>query len=440
MKLCEIEQQQILELLAQEIVPATGCTEPVAVALTTAHAAALLQEKDPTKWKQISLSLSANIIKNALGVGIPGTGMIGLPIAIALGAVIAQPNKQLTILNSFTNEQLATAKKIVDSPLITLAQEKEDKDPLYISVTITCQSGETATAVIAKTHTHLVSLLHNGEEQPVSHAETANNRADQTTPKSEPIKLSFDKVYNFALYSPLEKLLFIEEAAEMNLNAAALSLQGSYGHSLGKIVASKRGNKMVGETPLAKMLSVTCAACDARMDGATCSVMSNSGSGNQGLATTLPVAVFAKEHQASREETVRAVMLSNLMVVYIKQQLGRLSGLCGVVVAAAGVASALTYLMGGSKEQIAYAIQNVAGSLTGMICDGAKPGCSLKVYNGVNAAMMAALLAMEDQFVTKNEGIVDQCVDKTIEYLTRIGRVGMQQTDLMVLDIMTSKQ
>jgi len=187
------------------------------------------------------------------------------------------------------------------------------------------------------------------------------------------------------------------------------------------------------------MLSVTAAACDARMGGAMFPVMSNSGSGNQGIAATLPVSVFAEESGKTEEQLIRALILSHLMTIYIKQSLGRLSGLCGAVVAATGSSCGVAYLMGGTKEQIGYAIKNMIGNITGMICDGAKPSCTLKVSNGVSTATLSALLALDNKVLSSIEGITDEDVDKTIQNLTKIGRDGMNETDRMVLDIMTNK-
>jgi L-cysteine desulfidase len=212
-------------------------------------------------------------------------------------------------------------------------------------------------------------------------------------------------------------------------------MKGKYGHSISLTLAKG----MMGDNVFTRMLSVTAAACDARMAGATFPVMSNSGSGNQGIAATLPVTVFAEEHKKSEEELVRALILSHLMTIYIKQSLGRLSGLCGAVVAATGSACGITYLMGGSREQIGFAVKNMIANITGMICDGAKPSCALKVSNGVSSATLSALMAIDDKVISSVEGIMDEDVDKTILNLTRIGRDGMCETDKMILDIMTHK-
>ena len=190
----------------------------------------------------------------------------------------------------------------------------------------------------------------------------------------------------------------------------------------------------------AHILSCTSAACDARMGGAMVPVMSNSGSGNQGITATLPVVVFAEENHKSEEELIRALMLSHLTVIYIKQSLGRLSALCGCVVAATGSCCGITYLMGGEYQQITYAVKNMIANITGMICDGAKPSCAMKLTSGVSTAVLSAMLAMQQKYVTSVEGIIDDDVDRTIRNMTRIGAQGMNETDRVVLDIMTHKQ
>lgn len=238
---------------------------------------------------------------------------------------------------------------------------------------------------------------------------------------------------------PLDEIRFILETAELNKNAAQASIKGHYGHTVSKTISGEYGRKYMGDSAYTHMLTMTAAACDARMDGAMIPVMSNSGSGNQGIAATLPVLSFAEDINCTEEQLIRALTLSHLMVIYIKQSLGRLSALCGCVVAATGSSCGITYLMGGSKTQISFAIKNMIGNITGMICDGAKPSCALKVSSGVSTAMISALMAMENKVVTPVEGIIDEDVDKCISNLTAIGSRGMEETDKLVLDIMTGK-
>ena len=415
-------RERIIELVHQEVVPAIGCTEPVCVALCTARAT----EKLGCRPDHIDVLLSANILKNAMGVGIPGTGMIGLPIAVALGALIGKSEYQLEVLKDLTPEALAEGKRFVSENRISIQLEKGITEKLYAEVI--CHAGDRqASAVIAGGHTHFV-------EGPLS--APLGGRTD--SPADE-ISLSMRLVYDFATTAPLEEIAFIEETRKYNMNAAREAIKGNYGHNLGKTIDRPLSKGIFGNTIYAHIISRTASACDARMGGAMIPVMSNSGSGNQGICATNPVCVYAKENENTHEELIRALMLSHLTAIYIKQSLGKLSALCGCVVASIGSSVGITYLMGGDYERICHSVKNMIANLTGMICDGAKPSCSLKITSGVSTAVLSALLSMEGKGVTSTEGIVDDSVDKCIHNLTAIGADGMGITDEMVLQMMTSK-
>lgn len=422
-------KSQIISLIHQEVIPAIGCTEPVAVALAAAKAAEVLGHRP----EKIEVLLSANILKNAMGVGIPGTGMVGLPIAVALGTLIGKSAYELEVLRDITPEALEAGKAMIDNKIIHIAL-KENVDKLYIEVI--CTAGEeTSKVIICHEHTHIIYVEKNG----VVLADLRKEISGDTVCHEEELKLSFSTVYEFAMEMPLDEIRFILETAELNKNAAQASIKGHYGHTVSKTISGEYGRKYMGDSAYTHMLTMTAAACDARMDGAMIPVMSNSGSGNQGIAATLPVLSFAEDINCTEEQLIRALTLSHLMVIYIKQSLGRLSALCGCVVAATGSSCGITYLMGGSKTQISFAIKNMIGNITGMICDGAKPSCALKVSSGVSTAMISALMAMENKVVTPVEGIIDEDVDKCISNLTAIGSRGMEETDKLVLDIMTGK-
>ncbi len=363
-----------------------------------------------------------------MGVGIPGTGMSGLPIAIAMGALVGKSEYGLEVLRDSTPDIVEEGKKLVDRGIINIHLKEDIVEKLYIEVTASA-GPDTAREIISREHTRFSLIEKNG----IKLLELEDNETAETV--TEQLQLSFDKVCDFAFYTPIDEIRFIKKTVELNKAAAEESLKGTYGHS----VAQTLTNSTMGNSVYNHMLSVTAAACDARMAGAMIPVMSNSGSGNQGIAATLPVSVFAEETGKSEEELIRALILSHLITIYIKQSLGRLSGLCGAVVAATGSGCGVTYLMGGTREQIGFTVKNMIGNVTGMICDGAKPSCTLKVHNGVSTATLSALLAMDNKVVTAVEGIVDEDVDKTIQNLTKIGREGMTETDKMVLDIMTNK-
>lgn len=424
----ESERRQIIALVKREVVPAIGCTEPIAVALCVAKATETLGVKP----EKINVWLSANILKNAMGVGIPGTGMIGLPIAIALGALIGKSEYQLEVLKDSTPEAVEAGKHFIDEKRISIALKPDITEKLYIEVR--CEAGENwATAVIAGGHTSFVYVARNGEVLLDKQA-ASGEEEEEAVPD-----LNLRKVYDFAMTAPLDEIRFILDTARLNKAAAERSFQGNYGHGLGKMLRGTYEHKVMGDSVFSHILSYTSGACDARMAGAMIPVMSNSGSGNQGISATLPVLVYAEENGKSEEELIRALMLSHLTVIYIKESLGRLSALCGCVVAATGSSCGITWLMGGTYEQITYAVQNMIANLTGMICDGAKPSCALKVTTGVSTAVLSAIMAMENRCVTSVEGIIDADVDQSIRNLTKIGSQGMNETDKLVLDIMTSK-
>ena len=424
----ETERKRIIDLIHQEVVPAIGCTEPIAVALCVAKATETLGIKP----EKINVLLSANILKNAMGVGIPGTGMIGLPIAIALGALIGKSEYQLEVLKDSTPDVVEEGKRFIEEKRIHISLKENIEEKLYIEVC--CEAGDDkATAVIAGGHTTFIYIERNGEVL-FQKQHTASCEKEE-----ECLELTLRKVYDFALNTPLDEISFILETARLNKAAAERSFEGNYGHGLGKMLRGTYEHKVMGDSVFSHILSYTSGACDARMAGAMIPVMSNSGSGNQGISATLPVLVFAEENDKSEEELIRALMLSHLTVIYIKQSLGRLSALCGCVVAATGSSCGITWLMGGTYDQVAYAVQNMIANLTGMICDGAKPSCALKVTTGVSTAVLSAIMAMENRCVTSVEGIIDEDVDQSIRNLTKIGSKGMNETDKLVLEIMTGK-
>ena len=435
---------ELLHLLRSEVIPAIGCTEPIAVALCTARAKELLGA-EPDK---ITVYLSKNVYKNALAVGIPNTGMTGLPIAIALGATVGKSEYMLEVLRDATPEAVAYAKQYILRVPATIKVDYNAPSLLYIHVEVA--NGDcTAQATIIDEHTNFVTSPISNSQSPISNSEASDSSA-----------LSLRRVYDFAMEVDTHELTFLLEGAQMNTTAAETSFAEQYGHGLGRLLrpisnseasnspqgvqypigSTPSAQSLFGDTLFTKIISYTCGACDARMSGAMVQVMSNSGSGNQGISCSIPVYLYAKENNCSKEQMLRALALSNLTVIYIKQSLGRLSALCGCVVAATGSAAGITYLMGGNYEEITYAIKNMIANISGMICDGAKPGCALKVTSGVATAIFSAYLAMQHSYADSTEGIVEDDIDRTIRNLTRIGHDGMKVTDDLILDIMTHKQ
>ena len=423
------QRKAIADLLRREVVPAIGCTEPMAVALCTARARELLGGLP----ERIEVLLSANILKNAMGVGIPGTGMIGLPIAVALRRADRAVGIRVGGVARRDTRSGGTCARLSCGRCRVGRAQRGISETLYVEVHCTA-GGRRAEAVIAGSHTRFVYLACDGEV-------VLDRRTGASSREEEPcVPLTLRRVFDYALTAPIDELAFIDEARRLNMAAAELALGGEYGHSLGRTLRGRRELHVMGDSLFSRMLAYTSAACDARMAGAMVPVMSNSGSGNQGIAATVPVAVYARQTGASEERTRRALVLSHLTAIYIKQSLGRLSALCGCVVAATGSSCGIAYLMGGGYREVVCAVQNMIANLTGMICDGAKPSCALKVSSGVSTAVMSALLAVEGKCVTSAEGIIDDDVDRSIRNLTAIGREGMAATDRLVLDIMTHKK
>ncbi len=423
----------IIKLVKSEVIPAVGCTEPMAVALCTAYAT----ESLGTVPETINILLSANILKNAMGVGIPGTGMIGLPIAVALGALFGKSSYGLEVLKDITPDRVEEGKQFISGNRISISLKKDITEKLYIEVC--CSAGNSSsTAIIAHDHTNLVYLdkVTDGKSRILKDTRSNQSDTDQEEAQEE---LNLKQVYDFATTAPLADIEFINEARKLNEAASNNALKGNYGHNLGKTLTRPLGRGVMGDSIFSHILAATSCACDARMAGAMIPVMCNSGSGNQGIAATMPVVVFARENHNTEEELTRALMLSHLTAVYIKQSLGRLSALCGCVVAATGSSCGITYLMGGSYEQVAYSVKNMIANLAGIVCDGAKPSCSLKVSSGVSTAVLSAIMAIQNDVVTSVEGIIEDDVDKSIHNLTKVGSIGMNETDRLILDIMTHK-
>lgn len=429
----------IKHLLRQEIVPATGCTEPAALALAVAYTANLLD----VDVEYIKLKLSANMIKNVMGVGIPSTGMIGAPIAIALAWYIRDPQKKLEILDTIDDTTLSKAKKLVNENLIDIKlKEGDNVDKLYIEVEAKDKNGKIAKSKIITNHSNLVELSLDGIDMLSHKVEincNANSEKDNTKAIEKEIKLRFEDIYNYAMTVDLADVEFIYEATLQNYKASEYAKSRKMGHDLGHVIQSNTAKKLIGDSPMVSMLATTSFACDARMDGAPVTVVSNSGSGNQGLTATLPVYSFALSQGKDKETTLRALVLSSLLVIFVKTQIGRLSALCGMIYSAIGTAAAVTYLMGGNKKDAAAAVNNTIASITGMICDGAKASCSIKASVAISTAMISAIMSMENSTVNSNEGIIDDDIDLSISNLARIGREAMANADATILDIMTNK-
>lgn len=420
-----------INLLKTEIVPALGCTEPIAVALAVAKARETLGETPSS----INLFLSPNIFKNGMGVGIPGTGMKGLYIAAALGSVYGKSIDCLQLLAGITDSVIDEAKTIVDEDRISI-DIKNGSEKLYIEAICNGLNGQYTKVVIAEKHSNILLIEKNGEviecNQNQQNNITNGNREDS-------ISLTIEEIFNFVTSVPSADIEFLLKAVDLNNAIAQEGLNNTYGLGVGRTLKSYIDKGILSDDIMNNAMYLTAAASDARMSGCTLPVMSNSGSGNQGITATLPVYSVAKHLKADNETLTRALALSHLVAIHIKSYLGRLSALCGCVVAAIGAGCGVSYLMGGGLKESKYTIKNMVGNVTGMLCDGAKEGCALKISTGVSSAIQAALLAHEGVVISSDDGIIDEDIEKTIQNLGRIGSEGMNQTDKLILDIIVSK-
>lgn len=418
-----------LKTLKKEVVPSEGCTEPIAIA----YAASIAAEHLNGKIKEVNIYLSKNVIKNALGVGIPGTGGVGIEIAAALGISIQKSYKKLTILSNFTEDELKKAKQIVESNIINIKQKDIDK-ALYIEVELYSEISK-STVIIEDTHTN-VTLIKCDNEILIDN----NNEVNEELEEDHKL-FKIEDIYNFAKEVDFDDIKFILESAKMNERVSEEGLRGDYGLQVGSKIIQKGNFNLFSNDASNKIIAASAAASDARMDGCAMPIMTTAGSGNQGIACSIPVAQTAKLLEKSEEELARALVLSNLVTIRIKKHMGRLSPLCGAGIAGAtGASCGITYLLGGNIENINYCINNMISDLSGMICDGAKETCALKIATGTNAAIQCANLAMNGISATSNDGIVSKDVEKTIESIETLIQNGFKTVDDTILNIMLEKK
>ena len=431
---------EIIELIRKEVKPALGCTEPIAVSLAVARSCEALREIG-CEVDRVMVEVSANILKNGMGVGIPGTGMIGLHIASALAVTCGKSAYGLEVLKDLSGDSIEAAKSMVDAGAvkITLADT-----PLKLYIKAWAYSAEHSAATeIANNHDSIISVVRDGEVLAGGSAAVSSDASSESAVAAEKTtldyKLTVKEILQFAQEASFENIKFILESRTLNKALADAGLSEDYGLKVGKTILAREHASVFGNSVMSYAMAATAAASDARMAGCTLPAMSNSGSGNQGITVTMPVIAVAEKLGASEEQLARALVLSHLIAIHIKGYLGKLSALCGCVVASTGSSCGIVYLNGGGYEQVCAAIKNMVGNITGMVCDGAKVGCALKVASGVSSSVQAAVLALDNICISSNDGIIEDCIEKTISNVGRIGAEGMQTTDKMILDIMVCK-
>ncbi|MBN1468528.1 MAG: serine dehydratase subunit alpha family protein [Fusobacteriaceae bacterium] len=424
-------KNEYLELLKTELVPATGCTEPIAIA----YGASVLKNKygiELNSIKKIKLKLSLNIFKNAMGVGIPGTKLTGIPIAFSLGFIAGNHEEKLNLLSNMSNENIKKAEDFLLKNKINIEIAKV-KEKLYIEIEIKTLKGD-YTVVINKSHTNISLLKSNNIIDFIK-----NDEIEEIETLKKEVKLNINEIFNFINFVDINKISFLNDIVSLNEKIALEGINNKYGLEVGRTLKGLELN--INDMNIkSSIVWMTAAAADARMGGSILPVMTNSGSGNQGITATVPIIIFSKYYKIDSTLMLRALALSSLITIYLKQKLGKLSSLCGVIISAIGASCGMVYLKGGKIKNINFAIKNMIGNVSGMICDGAKNSCALKVSSVTDAAYNAMLLAMSDKFVTPLEGIVEEDIERTINNLIKIGTKGMEETDKVILDIMLSKK
>jgi L-cysteine desulfidase len=428
-----LQQEQIIALLKAEVLPTTGCTEPGAVALAAAYASDVLEGK----IRNITVIVNSNIYKNGVAVGIPGTGETGLVIAAALGSIKKHPEKQLSVLDDVTTTELQAAKQMMADQRIQVAVD-ETKNSLWVQVRMESEIGWSE-AIIADKHTNLIALKKNGstlfEMTPMQQETKTDQRC---VLRGDDIRVS--DLVKCVEALPFTEITFLLDGVTMNLAAAEIGIAKRLGMGIGAVFQEAVDNGLLSNDIINSAKILTAAASDARMSGENVKVMSSAGSGNHGITATLPVYAVAQKIGASQERLVRAIALSHVLTVYIKIYTGNLSALCGCAVAAAtGASAAVTWLMGGKVSMIEAAMKNVIANLTGMICDGGKVGCALKLSTAAAVAVESSLLAQQHIVVPDSNGIIADTIERTIRNLGRVSNPGMIETDRVIMNVMLEK-
>lgn len=432
---------QIIKIVKSEVKPALGCTEPIAVALAVAKSCEIMRENGHNP-EFLEVEVSANILKNGMGVGIPGTGMVGLDIAASLAMVCGKTKYNLEVLKEIDHKAIVKAQEISSSGNVSISMAKTSKK-LYIKA-IAKDKDHYASTIIQDQHDNITyfdfdgSILYNDCTGSVEKDHCKLHEKVESNAILD-LKLDVQTIWDFVHEVDYKEIEFILQSVELNKALAKEGIKHEYGLQVGKTIHTNIHKHILGFGLLTNSMAMTAAASDARMAGSILPAMSNTGSGNQGITATLPVVAASETFLSSQEELARALMLSHLVTIHIKGQLGRLSALCGAVVASIGSACGIVYLAEGNYDHVCFAIKNMIGNMTGMVCDGAKIGCALKVASGVSSAVQSVLLAMDNICISENDGIIDRDIEKTIKNLAKIGSTGMQETDDMILKIMVSK-
>ena len=411
---------QFLSILREELAPALGCTEPIAIA----YAAAVAARQAGGGIRSIRVDCSGNIIKNVKSVIVPNSGgMRGIEAAALLGALGGDPDKKLEVLETIRPEHIAKARQLLDQGICQVSL-MEGRTGLYLRLTLTSDT-HTVSVTLCDSHTNIIKVTLDGETQ-----FKAGYTGSEETDRSD---LSLDAILDFASTASVDDLRpILEPQWKCNLAIANEGLQGEYGAQVGKTLLACSHP----EDLFARLRAAAAAGSDARMNGCTMPVVINSGSGNQGITVSVPVILYGQAKGLPEEQIYRALALANLTAIYQKAGIGRLSAYCGAVSAACGAAAAITWLAGGGLTEIEHTVVNGLANVSGIVCDGAKASCAAKIAASLEGALLGHRLAMAGHCFLPGDGIVQDSADQTVVTVGRLGREGMKETDIEILNIM----
>ena len=430
----------VKDILQMEVTPALGCTEPAAIALACAAAASLLEGEEIDR---LELWVDPNIYKNGTAVAIPGTdGMTGLDVAAGVGAFGGNPSIGLEVFDTVDQQSIDKTKALIDSKGVDI--HLFEKTGLHVKAVISSGS-DRAVAEIKELHNNIVYLSLNDIEitdsSLLSKAAGSSGKSAMALLEEWLMDLTLDDIYEMIDEIDEEDLAFLKKGVEYNVTLAEYGLKYGSGLGIGKAIERLLKQKLLVKDMSTSARILTSAAADARMSGVNLPAMSSAGSGNHGLTAILPIWAI-KDFVAHDEETVlRAIGLSHVITAYVKAHTGRLSAVCGCSVAAgAGATAGITYLVGGDVEHMAGAIKNIMEDLAGVICDGAKAGCALKLNTAAGAAVQAALFSLQGINVQDTDGIIGQSTEQTVRNIGTLSHQGMVETDRTILQIMREKE
>lgn len=422
-------QTKLVNILKAEVKPALGCTEPVAVALACAKAKETLGEG----VVKCTIGLSPNVYKNGMCVGIPGTERLGLKISAAMGLIGGKSENGLRVLETLTKEEVKVAEDFMDNNDINISPiDTEEK--VYIEVVLKGQNN-TVKVVIRTKHDNIVFVEKNG-------IALVNEEVAEVATTAEPKENILDTITIKEIVEAMEivdfeEIRFLLDGIAMNEEIAKCGLNEKVGVGVGFGIKQSIESGLLGDDLMNYTMMITAAASDARMAGVKLPVMSSNGSGNHGITAILPIVAYNNKFPQTEEKLARSLAMSHLLTAYVKNYTGRLSAVCGCGVAASiGATSGLAWLMGCNETQIEGAIENMVANLSGMICDGAKAGCALKLASAASAAVQSAIIAKQDCIVPPMNGIVGTGAEQSIQNLGRVSDKGMTTTDKVIISVM----